>query len=75
MNARMLRIGAVVCAVLLAAACSDGTPRIYRPGHYQGAPVVAPQDSPAFGGNRQAWESAIATRVIGQDEYVRMRSK
>lgn len=73
-----IRAGLTAVYLLLAfglTACGENKVRFYEPGKYKGAALEAPWNSPQFAGNRAAWETEIATRTQGQNEYVRMQPK
>ncbi|MEF9944270.1 MAG: hypothetical protein RR101_01365 [Burkholderiaceae bacterium] len=62
-------------AIVAALAACDRTPTLYQPGQYKGAPVVAPQDSPRFGGDKAKLDAALNTRTELQNEYSRTEKK
>ena len=43
----------------------------YKPGNYQGKSDTRPYEGGLFAGNKQAWESALASRAQAQNEYKR----
>jgi len=45
---------------------------VFKQGTYQGKPDSRPWDSADFKGDKGAWENAISTRTMGQNEYVRI---
>jgi hypothetical protein len=65
-------LGLVVVAAL--AAC-DRTPTVYEPGKYKGAPLVAPEASPQFGGDKAKLDAALTSRAQSQNEYPRTDKK
>ena len=67
-------LGSVLILMLGLGAC-DRKVQVYEPGVYKGAPLTAPWDSPQFGGQTAAWERAIETRTLNQNEYRRMQSQ
>jgi hypothetical protein len=56
-------------------ACGEKPVTSYEPGKYSGARVVAPWDSPQFGGKQAQWEAAIQARTQGQNDYSRIPAK
>lgn len=60
-------------AVVAALAACDRLPTVYEPGQYKGAPVVPPQDSPQFGGDKAKLDEALKARAERQNEYLRTK--
>jgi hypothetical protein len=65
---------ALVCVIGLSG-CGEQKVTSYEPGKYSGARVVAPWDSPQYGGKQAQWDSAIQARTQGQNDYVRIPAK
>ena len=76
---RTLRTLGVLLAVLLWGAglsgCSEKQVTSYEPGKYSGARLVAPWDSPQYGGKQAQWDSAIQARTQGQNDYARIPAR
>jgi hypothetical protein len=67
-----LAIAAAVALVGVAAGCGEKTAvTIYKQGQYQGKPDKQPWDNDQFKGDRAAWEKAVKSRNLSQNEYVR----
>ncbi|TXF12468.1 hypothetical protein [Pelomicrobium methylotrophicum] len=68
-------VAAAVAALLVLGlgACGE-KPQVtqYKAGKYQGKPDTLPWDNERFKGDKAAWENAIKTRQLGQNEYVRI---
>ena len=65
---------AAISAVLAIALAGCGErPQVveYKHGTYSGKPDNPPWDGARFGGNKQAWESAVNNRTQAQNEYKR----
>ena len=45
---------------------------VYKQGQYQGKPDKQPWDNDQFKGDKAAWERAVKSRSLGQNEYVRV---
>ena len=45
---------------------------VYKQGQYQGKPDKQPWDNDQFKGDKTAWEKAVKSRNLGQNEYVRV---
>lgn len=63
-----------ISAVLAVALAGCGErPQVveYKQGTYSGKPDNPPWDGARFGGNKQAWESAVNNRAQAQNEYKR----
>ena len=63
-----------VAAVLpfAVAGCGEQQVTVYKQGQYQGKPDKQPWDNDQFKGDRGAWENAVKTRNLGQNEYHRV---
>jgi hypothetical protein len=73
----MKRLLIVVLALALPlglTACGE-KPQVtnYKAGKYQGKPDTPPWDNEEFKGDRAAWDKAIKTRALAQNEYVRIQ--
>lgn len=69
---KLLALSVAAVLPLIAAGCGEkATVTVYKQGQYQGKPDNQPWDSPQFKGDKVAWEKAIKTRNLGQNEYVR----
>jgi hypothetical protein len=67
-----LAIVATVALVGVAAGCGEKTAvTVYKQGQYQGKPDKQPWDNDQFKGDRAAWEKAVKSRNLSQNEYVR----
>jgi len=66
---------AAVIAALLLAACGeiDQTAKVDKV--YAGKKDSRAADDPRFGGDRKKWETALAERSKGQNEYLRTDTK
>jgi len=64
--------GVAAVALLMAAGCGEQKVTVFKQGTYQGKPDSRPWDSADFKGDKGAWENAISTRTMGQNEYVRI---
>lgn len=73
MNWKLVAAGLAAVSVLAITGCGESQKvTVFKQGTYQGKKDVAPWDSPDFKGNKSAWENAINTRTLGQNEYVRI---
>jgi len=45
---------------------------VYKQGQYQGKPDKQPWDNDQFKSDKAAWEKAVKSRNLGQNEYVRV---
>ena len=64
-----------IAAVLPFAAAGCGEQQavtVYKQGQYQGKPDTRPWDNDQFKGDKAAWERAVKSRSLGQNEYVRV---
>ena len=69
---KALAIAAAVALVGVAAGCGEKTAvTVYKQGQYQGKPDKQPWDNDQFKGDQAAWEKAVKSRNLGQNEYVR----
>lgn len=69
---KALAIAAAVALVGVAAGCGEKTTvTVYKQGQYQGKPDKQPWDNDQFKGDQAAWEKAVKSRNLGQNEYVR----
>ena len=66
-------VATLAAALALGLAACGESPQVvnYKQGTYQGKRDTPPYDSPAFKGDKQAWENAIKTRQQNQNEYKR----
>jgi hypothetical protein len=70
---KLLVIGIAACLPLVAAGCGEkATVTVYKQGQYQGKPDKQPWDNAQFKGDKAAWERAVNSRALGQNEYVRI---
>lgn len=74
MNWRLMGAGlAVLYSLLAVAGCGESQQvTVFKQGQYQGKPDTRPWESAEFKGDKGAWENAISTRTMGQNEYVRI---
>lgn len=69
----LLAIAAAVALAGVAAGCGEKpSVTVYKQGQYQGKPDKQPWDNDQFKGDRAAWEKAVKSRNLGQNEYVRV---
>jgi hypothetical protein len=69
----LLVIAAVVAVAGVAAGCGEkSSVTVYKQGQYQGKPDKRPWDNDQFKGDKAAWEKAVKSRNLGQNEYVRV---
>jgi hypothetical protein len=69
----LLAIAAAVALAGVAAGCGEKpSVTVYKQGQYQGKPDKQPWDNDQFKGDRGAWENAVKTRNLGQNEYHRV---
>jgi len=64
-----------IAAVLpfAAAGCGEkSSVTVYKQGQYQGKPDKQPWDNDQFKSDKAAWEKAVKSRNLGQNEYVRV---
>jgi hypothetical protein len=70
---KALAIAAAVALVGVVAGCGEKTAvTVYKQGQYQGKPDNRPWDNDQFKGDKAAWEKAVKSRNLGQNEYVRL---
>ena len=70
---KALAIAAAVTLAWVAAGCGEkSSVTVYKQGQYQGKPDKQPWDNDQFKGDRGAWEKAVKSRNLGQNEYVRV---
>jgi len=75
MNWKLVAVGLAGLSVLAIAGCGESQKvTVFKQGTYQGKQDVAPWNSPDFKGDKNAWENAISTRTMNQNEYVRIGS-
>jgi len=68
-----LVIVAVAGLAGVAAGCGEkSSVTVYKQGQYQGKPDKQPWDNDQFKGDKTAWEKAVKSRNLGQNEYVRV---
>lgn len=73
MNRKLVAAGLVMLFLFAAAGCGESQKvTVFKQGAYQGKPDSRPWDSPDFKGDKSAWENAISTRTMSQNEYVRI---
>lgn len=66
-------MAAAAALALAAAGCGEKpTVTVYKQGQYQGKPDTRPWDNEFFKGDKAAWEKAVNSRTLGQNEYVRV---
>jgi len=69
----LLVIAAAVALAGVAAGCGEkSSVTVYKQGQYQGKPDTRPWDNDQFKGDKAAWERAVKSRSLGQNEYVRV---
>jgi hypothetical protein len=69
----LLVIAAAVALTGVVAGCGEKTSvTVYKQGQYQGKPDKRPWDNDQFKGDKAAWEKAVKSRNLGQNEYVRV---
>ena len=72
MIGKTLVIAAAVALAGVAAGCGEKSMvTVYKQGQYQGKPDKQSWDNDQFKGDKLAWERAIKTRNLGQDEASR----
>jgi len=70
---KLLAIAAAVALAGVAAGCGEkSSVTVYKQGQYQGKPDKQPWDNDQFKGDKAAWERAVKSRSLGQNEYVRV---
>jgi len=70
---KSLVIAAAVVLAGVAAGCGEkSSVTVYKQGQYQGKPDKQPWDNDQFKGDKTAWEKAVKSRNLGQNEYVRV---
>jgi hypothetical protein len=70
---KVLLLAAAAAFAAAAAGCGEKpTVTVYKQGQYQGKPDKQPWDNEQFKGDRAAWEKAVNTRALGQNEYLRV---
>ena len=70
---KLLAIAAAVALAGVAAGCGEkSSVTVYKQGQYQGKPDKQPWDNDQFKGDKTAWEKAVKSRNLGQNEYVRV---
>ena len=70
---KLLAIAAAVALAGVAAGCGEkSSVTVYKQGQYQGKPDTRPWDNDQFKGDKAAWERAVKSRSLGQNEYVRV---
>ena len=75
MNWKLVAVGLSAVSLLAIAACGESQKvTVFKQGTYQGKPDNPPWNSPDFKGDKNAWENAISTRTMSQNEYVRIGS-
>jgi major membrane immunogen (membrane-anchored lipoprotein) len=73
MNWRLMAAVLMALSLLAAAGCGESQQvTVFKQGQYQGKADARPWDGGEFKGNKGAWENAINTRTLGQNEYVRI---
>ena len=73
MNWKPIAAGLAAISLLAISGCGESQKvTVFKQGTYQGKPDNPPWDSPDFKGDKSAWENAINTRTLGQNEYVRI---
>jgi hypothetical protein len=73
MNWRLMAAGLTALSLLSAGGCGESQQvTVFKQGQYQGKPDSRPWDSAEFKGDKGAWENAINTRTLGQNEYMRI---
>lgn len=66
--------GLALAMALSLAACGERKVQVYEAGVYKGAPLTQPWDTPAYGGQKAAWERGIQERALNQNDYWRMQN-
>lgn len=70
---KFLVIAAAVALTGVVAGCGEKTSvTVYKQGQYQGKPDKQPWDNDQFKGDKAAWEKAVKSRNLGQNEHVRV---
>jgi hypothetical protein len=70
---KLLAIAAAVALAGVAAGCGEkSSVTVYKQGQYQGKPDKQPWDNDQFKSDKAAWEKAVKSRNLGQNEYVRV---
>jgi hypothetical protein len=70
---KLLVIAMAVTLAGVAAGCGEkSSVTVYKQGQYQGKPDQQPWDTAQFKGDKGAWEKAVKSRNLGQNEYVRI---
>ena len=70
---KLLLVAVAAVLPLVAAGCGEKpTVTVYKQGQYQGKPDTQPWDNEQFKGDKVAWEKAVKTRSLGQNEYERV---
>ena len=73
MNRKILAGSLAAIMMVAVAGCGEAEKvTVFKQGTYQGKKDVPPWDSADFKGDKSAWENAINTRTLGQNEYVRI---
>lgn len=73
MNWKFIAAGLAALSLVAITGCGESQKvTVFKQGTYQGKKDVPPWDSPDFKGDKNAWENAINTRTLGQNEYVRI---
>lgn len=64
---------AIAAGLVFVAGCGEKTAvTVYKQGQYQGKPDKQPWDNDQFKNDRAAWDKAIKSRNITQNEYARV---
>ena len=70
---KLLMIAAALALAGVAAGCGEkSSVTVYKQGQYQGKPDQQPWDTDQFKGDKVAWEKAVKSRNLGQNEHVRI---
>jgi hypothetical protein len=70
---KLILIAAALAVTGIAAGCGEKSAvTVYKQGQYQGKPDRLPWDNDQFKGDKAAWEKAVKSRNLGQNEYVRV---
>ena len=73
MKPRLIAAALAVLPLVVAVGCGESQKvTVFKQGTYQGKADSRPWDSPDFKGDKSAWENAVNTRALGQNEYVRI---
>ena len=70
-NTVVIAAAAVALTGFVAGCGEKPTVTVYKQGQYQGKPDKQPWDNDQFKGDKAAWENAVKSRNLGQNEYVR----